>query len=70
MKKTYRILIGILAAAAVVALILLLNGGTQDFSAKYAGVDLAPKDDGLDRQDTYESYLKANDGSGYSTHTV
>ena len=38
MKKTYRILIGILAAAAVVALIVVLGGGTQNFSAKYAGI--------------------------------
>ncbi|MBQ6233965.1 MAG: extracellular solute-binding protein [Clostridia bacterium] len=70
MKKTYRILIGILAAAAVVALIVVLGGGTQNFSAKYAGVDLAMKGSGLDRQDTYEAYLTAHKDAANATRTV
>ena len=60
MKKTYRILIGVVAVAAVVALIILLSGGTQDFSAKYRDADLSPKGGGVDRQDTYEAYLTAH----------
>ena len=70
MKKTYRILIGILAAVAVVALIVVLGGGTQNFSAKYAGVDLAMKGSGLDRQDTYEAYLTAHKDAANATRTV
>ena len=70
MKKTFRIIIGILAAAAVVALIFVLNRGPQDFSAKYAGADLSTKEEGLDRQDTYDAYLKAHADAVNATKTV
>ena len=70
MKKIYRILIGIAAVAAVIALIVLLNGGTQDFSAKYKGVDLSRKEGGLDRQDTYEAYLSQHPDASNAQQTV
>ena len=70
MKRIHQVLIGILAAAAVLALILLLSGGTQDFSAKYKDADLSPKGGGVDRQDTYEAYLNRHADAANASQTV
>ena len=47
-KKGFGWLIGILCLAAVIALIVLLGGGTQDFHEKYEGVDLTALQAALD----------------------
>ena len=59
-KKGFGWLIGILCLAALVALIVLLGGGTQDFHEKYEGVDLTADVSGLGREDTYSNYLQAH----------
>ncbi|MBR3018241.1 MAG: extracellular solute-binding protein [Clostridia bacterium] len=56
-KKGFGWLIGILCLAAVIALFVLLGGGSQDFHAKYEGVDLSADVSGLGREDTYSNYL-------------
>ena len=73
MLKKYRgTLIGLLCLAAVVALIVLLNGGAQNFQAKYEGVDLFADVSGIGRGDTYDGYLRAHEGvpAGESTLSV
>ncbi len=59
-KKGFGWLIGILCLAAVIALIVLLGGGTQDFHEKYEGVDLTADVSGMGREDTYANYLQAH----------
>ena len=59
-KKRYGWLIGILCLAAAIGLIVLLNGGSQDFREKYEGVDLTADVSGLGRDDTYTNYLLAH----------
>ena len=61
-KKGFGWLIGILCLAAVIALIVLLGGGAQDFHEKYEGVDLSSDVSGLGREDTYTHYLQAYAG--------
>ena len=59
--KKYRgllIFLGVLAVA--VALIALLNGGSQSFEEKYEGADLTEEVTGLERGDTYDAYLQAH----------
>ena len=71
MKKTYKLLTGVLVIAAIVVLIIVLNGGTQDFSAKYAGEDLNKKSS-IDRTDTYDEYLNSHKDAkdGTAVYTV
>lgn len=59
-KKMWRILVGILVVAIVVAAVILLNRGAQDFHEKYEGVDLTTDVTGIGRSDTYEGYLLAH----------
>ena len=59
-KNKWRILLGILVVAIVVAAVILLNGGTQDFHEKYEGTDLTTDVTGIGRDDTYEAYLTAH----------
>ena len=64
MLKKYRgVLIGILCVAAVVALIVLLGGGSQDFHEKYEGYDLTVDVSGLGREDTYDGYLRSHESA-------
>ena len=56
-RKIVGWLIGILCLAAVIALIVLLGGGAQDFHLKYEGIDLSADVSGLGREDTYANYL-------------
>ena len=56
-KRGFGWLIGVLCLAAAVAVIVLLGGGSQDFHAKYEGVDLSADVSGLGREDTYTNYL-------------
>ena len=57
MKKKLGALIGLLCVAAVIALIVLLGGGSQNFHEKYEGADLTADVTGLGRGDTYAGYL-------------
>ena len=56
-RKWRNILIGVLVAAVVVGAFWLLNRGTDDFSAKYAGTDLSTNVTGIGRSNTYDAYL-------------
>lgn len=58
LKKLRGILIGVLCVAVVVALIVVLNGGSQDFHEKYEDYDLTANVSGLGREDTYDGYLR------------
>ena len=58
LKKFWGVLIRLLCVAAVVALIVVLSGGSQDFHEKYEGVDLSADVSGLGRSDTYDGYLR------------
>ena len=61
MLKKYRgALIFLVVLAAAVALIVLLNGGSQSFEEKYEGADLTAQVSGLGRGDTYDAYLQAH----------
>ena len=65
MLKKYRgTLIGLLCLAAVIALIVLLGGGSQGFQAKYEGDDLTADVSGIGRGDTYDGYLQAHADAG------
>ena len=59
-KKMWRILVGILIVAIVIAAVKLLNQGAQDFHHKYEGTDLTTDVSGIGRDDTYEAYLQAH----------
>ena len=63
-KKHRGILFFLLFIAAAVALIALLNGGSQSFEKKYEGADLTAEVSGLGRSNTYEGYLQAHAGAG------
>jgi len=64
MLKKYRgALIFLVVLAAAVALIVLLNGGSQSFEEKYEGADLTAQVSGLGRGDTYDAYLQAHAGA-------
>ena len=63
MSRRWRnILIGVLAAAVLIACVLLLNRGGGDFREKYAGMDLSSDVSGIGRSNTYEAYLAAHAG--------
>ena len=71
MLKKYRgTLIGLLCLAAVIALIVLLGGGSQNFRAKYDGVDLSADITGIGRSDTYDAYLRAHESAGTGDHVI
>ncbi len=59
-RKWRNILIGVLAVAAVVLLVVLLSRDTGDFSSKYAGVDLSTDVTGIGRSNTYEAYMASH----------
>ena len=63
LKKFWSVLIRLLCVVAVIALIVVLSGGSQDFHEKYEGVDLTADVSGLGRSDTYEGYLRAHESS-------
>ena len=69
-KNVWRILIGVLIAAALLVVIFGLNSGTQDFHDKYDGVDLTVDVAGIGRTDTYSSYLKAHEGVKTGTEEI
>ena len=60
MKKFLGVLIRLLCVVAVIALIVVLTGGSQDFHEKYEGVDLTADVSGLGRDDTYDGYLRSH----------
>ena len=59
-RKWRNVLIGILAVAAVIVLVVLLNQGTSGYSSKYAGVDLSTDVSGIGRSNTYETYVASH----------
>ena len=59
-RKWRNILIGVLAVAAVVLLVVLLSRDTGDFSSKYAGVDLSTDVTGIGRSNTYDAYVASH----------
>lgn len=61
MRKFRNVLIGLLCVAAVVALIVLLDGAPESFRAKYEGADLTTDVTGIGRTDTYDGYLRAHE---------
>lgn len=71
MLKKYRgTLIGLLCLAAIIALIVVLGGGTQNFLAKYDGVDLSTDISGIGRSDTYDGYLRQYASVGTGDHEI
>ncbi len=70
MRKKWRILVGVLVVAVVVACIILLNGGASDFRAKYEGRDLSTDVTGIGRDDTYEVYLKTHENVAAGTEAI
>ncbi|MBQ8311863.1 MAG: extracellular solute-binding protein [Clostridia bacterium] len=69
-KKMWRILVGILVAAIVIAAVMLLNQGAQDFHHKYEGTDLTTDVTGIGREDTYEAYLQAHAAVSQGTEAI
>ena len=59
-RKWRNILIGVLAVAVIVVLVILLNHGESDYSSKYAGVDLSTDVSGIGRSNTYEAYVASH----------
>ena len=59
-RKWRNILIGVLAVAVLVVLAILLSQGADDYSSKYAGVDLSTDVSGIGRSNTYEAYLASH----------
>ena len=55
-RKWRNILIGVLAVAVLVVVVILLSQGTSDYSSKYAGVDLSTDVSGIGRSNTYGTY--------------
>ena len=64
LKKFLGVLIRLLCVVAVVALIVVISGGSQDFHEKYEGVDLTADVSGLGRSDTYDGYLRSHASAG------
>ena len=59
-RKWRNVLIGVLAVATVIVLVVLLNQGTSGYSSKYAGVDLSTDVSGIGRSNTYETYVASH----------
>ncbi len=59
-RKWRNILIGVLAVAVLIVLVVLLNRGDSDYSSKYAGVDLSTDVSGIGRSNTYEAYVASH----------
>ena len=70
LKKHRGKIIGLLILAAAVALVILLNGGVQDFHEKYDGEDLTADVSGIGRSDTYEAYLRAHENAGTGDEAI
>ena len=59
-RKWRNILIGVVAVAVLVALVILLSQGSSDYSSKYAGVDLSTDVTGIGRSNTYDAYVASH----------
>ena len=59
-RKWRNVLIGVMAVAAVIVLVVLLNQGTSGYSSKYAGVNLSTDVSGIGRSNTYETYVASH----------
>ena len=67
--KKALIVIGVLAAFVLVCVLLSMRK-VDDFTEKYAGVDLTKSVAGMDRVGTYTDYIIANEANGYGTKEV
>ena len=56
-RKWRNLLIGVLAVAVLVVLVILLNQGEEGYNSKYAGTDLSTDVSGIGRSNTYEAYV-------------
>ena len=56
-RKWRNLLIGVLAVAVLVILVILLNQGEEGYNSKYAGTDLSTDVSGIGRSNTYEAYV-------------
>ena len=70
MKKKLRALFGLVCVILIIALIVLLGGGSQSFRDKYDGIDLSTDVSGLGRSDTYANYLLAHGDAALGAETV
>lgn len=70
LRKFRNVLIGLICVAAVVALIVVLDGDPDNFRAKYEGTDLTTDVSGIGRSDTYDGYLRAHEGANQATKKV
>ncbi|MBQ4159094.1 MAG: extracellular solute-binding protein [Clostridia bacterium] len=70
MRKFRNVLIGLLCVAAVIALIVLLDGAPESFRAKYEGADLTTDVTGIGRTDTYDGYLRAHEDAPVVSEAV
>ena len=59
MNKRWRIITLVLVIILAIAAIVIFTRDADDFSAKYAGTDLASDVSGIGREDTYDNYLQA-----------
>ena len=59
-RKWRNILIGVLAVAVLVVLVVLLSRDNPDYKDKYAGVDLSTEVSGIGRSNTYDAYVAAH----------
>ena len=64
MRKSVKWLLILVIIALVAGIILLLNGGQENFAGKYAGADLTTEVEGIGRQDSYSAYLNGHAGAG------
>ena len=69
-RKWRNFLIAAVVVVLCVAAIWLLSRGTNDFSAKYAGVDLSTDVTGIGRGNTYQAYLDAHAKAAETTEAV
>ena len=60
LRKFRNVLIALICVAAVIALIVVLDGEPESFRAKYEGTDLTTDVTGIGRSDTYDGYLRAH----------
>ena len=70
LKKFWSVLIRLLCVVAVIALIVVLSGGSQDFHEKYEGVDLSADVSGLGRSDTYDGYLREHESAAIGSAEI
>jgi len=70
-KNLKKAIIALIVIAALVVLCVLLSmRGVENFSDKYAGVDLTKDVEGMAREGTYDGYLNDHSDAAYASSTV